>query len=209
MDRRAAIGFLIKSLGVTAALPTIVTTLSGCSESIEVTADKLTFLTPDNYSLVKGISDVILPQTEIVGATDLNIALFVDVMLAQTVDCDLKVAFNCGAQLCCEELFKQTKRSPTQAKFEHYQQLLANFFDISEVQQQVIFNLQNKAVSDVNYAHQQQYYLYKFLLTTREMCLLGFYSNEYVGEHILNYDPIPGKYDACVDAEEIGHAWSY
>ncbi|WOH36615.1 gluconate 2-dehydrogenase subunit 3 family protein [Thalassotalea fonticola] len=208
MDRRAAIGFLLKSLGVTATIPTLVTTLSGCVESPVAANEKLTFLSSEQYSLVQGIVDIILPKTDIVGATELDIALFIDSMLTHTVDTELKSVFKQGAQQCSAELFRQTKRSPLQAEFVHYQQLIAEFFDIDDTLQQDIFIQQSKVVSELNDGQRQQYNLYKFLLTTRQLCLLGFYTSEYVGEHILSYAPIPGEYDACVDLDQIGNAWS-
>ena len=40
-------------------------------------------------------------------------------------------------------------------------------------------------------------------LTIKEFTLLGFFTSEYVMNNMLNYQPIPGRYDGCLPLGEI------
>ena len=42
----------------------------------------------------------------------------------------------------------------------------------------------------------------------KQLAVIGYYASEQIGEHVLNYDPIPGTFEGCVPAETIGNAWS-
>ena len=47
-----------------------------------------------------------------------------------------------------------------------------------------------------------------FYRQLKGMCLFGYFSSETVGENVLSYDPVPGKFVGCVPLAEIGNAWS-
>ena len=50
----------------------------------------------------------------------------------------------------------------------------------------------------------------KFANDLRDLTINSYKINEYVGENILAYSPIPGDYKGCVDLKETtgGKAWS-
>jgi hypothetical protein len=47
-----------------------------------------------------------------------------------------------------------------------------------------------------------------FYLTLKEQILGGYFSSEIVAKEYFAFDPVPGRYDACVPYEEIGRAWA-
>ena len=49
-----------------------------------------------------------------------------------------------------------------------------------------------------------------FATNLRGMTIWGYKTSEYVGEEVLAYLPLPGKYVACGDIDELsgGKAWS-
>ncbi len=47
-----------------------------------------------------------------------------------------------------------------------------------------------------------------FFRRLKSMTLFGYYTSQKVGEEILNYDPIPGDYVACMPLKDVGNAWS-
>mgnify|MGYP007000403417 len=49
-----------------------------------------------------------------------------------------------------------------------------------------------------------------FVFQLRSMTINAFKTNEYIGEKVLAYLPIPGQYNGCVDLNETtgGKAWS-
>lgn len=212
MDRRAAISLMAKSLGIAVAVPTILSSLSACQQSsteqFEPDQRSLEFLSKKQYQMVSGLADAILPETDIVGASQLNVAKFIDKMLALTMTTTDKKQFVIGAEQFERQLNYHCQVECHTAKIQHYQLLLSLFFSIPLHKQQQIFAQQKLVLEQVPMADIYNYYLYKFLLTTRELTLFGYYTSEYVGENILSYDPIPATYLPCIDINDVGNAWS-
>lgn len=65
-----------------------------------------------------------------------------------------------------------------------------------------------KKKNDFNADEKSNYLIYNFLFTVRYYSLFGYYSSKKVGEEVLNYDPVPGKYESYVPLKEIVNAWS-
>jgi hypothetical protein len=38
----------------------------------------------------------------------------------------------------------------------------------------------------------------------RSATVLGYFTSEPVGRNVLHYDPVPGRYDACIPIAEVG-----
>jgi len=48
-----------------------------------------------------------------------------------------------------------------------------------------------------------------FFHQLKELTLLGYFTSETVGKNFLHYDPIPGRFDACIPLETVGNrAWT-
>jgi hypothetical protein len=43
-----------------------------------------------------------------------------------------------------------------------------------------------------------------FFRLIRSATVLGYFTSEEVGRNVLNYDPVPGRYDGCVPIDEVG-----
>jgi len=212
MDRREALMFFAKSMGVAVTLPTGIATLTACQVSLGKDVDSnnysLVFLSNKQYQMVSGISDVILPESEIVGAEQLKVAQFIDQIISETMTSTQQKHFIIGAEQFERELNYHCQQKPNCAQFNHYQSLVSLFFSIPKHKQQQIFSQQMLAIEDIAVKDVYDYYLYKFLLTTRELTLLGYYTSEYVGENIMNYDPVPDTYQPCIDVTDVDNAWS-
>ncbi len=40
------------------------------------------------------------------------------------------------------------------------------------------------------------------------MAIWAYFTSEEIGENVLSYDPIPGKYEPCKPLSEVGNKWS-
>ena len=51
---------------------------------------------------------------------------------------------------------------------------------------------------------------YLFLNSFRELVVTAFKTNQYIGENVLVFSPIPGEQKGCVDLQETtnGRAWT-
>ena len=48
-----------------------------------------------------------------------------------------------------------------------------------------------------------------FYSLLREATIVGYFTSELVGKTVLHYDPVPGRFDACVPISEVGNvAWT-
>ncbi|MFB3104238.1 MAG: gluconate 2-dehydrogenase subunit 3 family protein, partial [Pseudomonadales bacterium] len=78
----------------------------------------------------------------------------------------------------------------------------------SEQEQTRIFAEQDKNLADIDAENKDVYLIYKFLLSVRQNTLFGYFTSEKVGKEVLNYDPIPDRYDGCVPLADIGNGWT-
>lgn len=48
-----------------------------------------------------------------------------------------------------------------------------------------------------------------FYSLVREATIVGYFTSELVGKTVLHYDPVPGRFDACIPISEVGNvAWT-
>ena len=43
-----------------------------------------------------------------------------------------------------------------------------------------------------------------FFTLFRSATILGYFSSEVVGRKVLNYDPVPGRYESCIPIDQVG-----
>jgi hypothetical protein len=77
-----------------------------------------------------------------------------------------------------------------------------------EIWQRTYEFIGSKAKDD--FLKSQESEVYNFLIQIRSLTLNAFRVNEYIGEEVLAYDPIPGKGKGCVDLNQTtgGKRWS-
>lgn len=48
-----------------------------------------------------------------------------------------------------------------------------------------------------------------FYSLVREATIVGYFTSELVGKTVLHYDPVPGRFEACIPISEVGNvAWT-
>lgn len=186
MDRREAIRKAAMLMGGVISAPAIMGVLNGCTA--KPTIDwKPAFLTEDQGILITQVSDIIIPKTDTPGAKDVGVPGFIDVMVKDVYakeDQDrflegLK-AFNDGAE--------KKYGDP--------------FIELTP-EQQSEYTREVHAAALAENAPQRP-----FILMTKELTLLGFFTSEPGATQVLQYDPVPGAYHGCVPLEEVGKTWA-
>lgn len=182
--------------------PSLLQLLSTCEPDSEQPW-KAHFLNSNQVFIVDQLADLILPQTESIGAVDLVIPQFIDLVLKDVLDIKEQEKFTKGG-LLFEQQFKKTfKKEASFGSKKEFETMLNQYFDLPENQQKSIFNLINKDISTVY--NQDKYYIYSYLICIRHYTLLGFYSSKEVGRTILNYQPVPGIFEPCVSLQSVGN----
>jgi len=206
MDRRKALKNMSLSLGFAVSAPTMLSVLQSCTSDIATWTP--TFFTESEGYMITQLSDIILPKTEIAGALDVHVPEFMDKMFNEIVSDSQKATMKEGATAFANEFNNVFGKEAINGSKEEYEQLLDTYFNVPSDQQKQISKMMRQEKSNLSGDKLNTFLIYKFLTETRRYTLYGYYTSELVGETILSYDPIPGRYDGCIPLEDVGNAWS-
>lgn len=192
MKRRDALKGIGLSLGYAVATPTIISMLHSCKTDAKHWTPSL--LTVDQGLVLKTIVDLILPKTELTpGALDVNVPEFLDIYALNVYDSDQQNQFKQGIN----EIIKSFNKKVSKIKEEDYHELLTKYLK-ADKETQISFN-----INEIDKV------VFNSLKTIRDASVWAYKTSEEIGENILAYDPVPGKY-YCGDLDELtnGKAWS-
>ncbi len=139
------------------------------------------FLSVKQLATVAAIAERILPRTDTPGALDVGVPAFIDLMLGKYLSADEQRMFTEGLAD-----IDATSASKHQLPFA----------GLAAAQQDAL--LMELAVAsqkkEKTFCHQ-----------IRELTVVGYFTSENVGRNVLHYDPVPGRFDACVPLSEVGN----
>jgi gluconate 2-dehydrogenase gamma chain len=188
MDRREAIKRTALLMGGVISAPTIMAVLNGCSAKPGIDW-KPEFLTEEQATLVSQVSDIIIPKTDTPGASDVGVPSFIDLILKDVYSKEDQERFTTGLQAFDED-----------AKAAHGD----NFIDLdAEVQKAYVKKVHDEAIQaerNTKPAPKRP-----FILTMKELTMLGFFTSEVGATQVLQYDAVPGAYKGCIPLSEAGN----
>jgi hypothetical protein len=146
---------------------------------------------------VSKLVDKMLPRTDTPGALDVNVDVFMDKFFAEAFDSTDK-------EVVHEEIeaFNSTCIS-------EYGDIFPNLNDeatksVMMTQEAESANL-NPRVWGTTVGEQEPISFYKKI---KSIAIWAFFTSEKIGEKVLNYDPIPQRYEGCIPLADIGNRWS-
>ncbi|MEK9603684.1 MAG: gluconate 2-dehydrogenase subunit 3 family protein [Flavobacteriaceae bacterium] len=197
MDRRKAlrtIGFGTTAITLT---PAVVGMLQSC-QSQTTTFSPIHF-SKDEFSVVSQLMDLIIPETDIPGAIELKLPEFLDGFIETILNkqAQKKIADSLD-QFIAVSLKDTGKSSASRLDRSDLDAQLTKYLKTD--QQQNSSGQEDKAYKTAS----------AFAKQLRSMTINAFKTNEYIGENIMAYAPIPGEQKGCVDLMETtgGKAWS-
>tara|TARA_A200000113_G_scaffold165963_2_gene150578 strand:- start:1370 stop:1969 length:600 start_codon:yes stop_codon:yes gene_type:complete len=197
MDRRKAlrtIGFGTTAITLT---PAVVGMLQSCQTQTN-TFSPIHF-SKENFSVVSQLMDLIIPDTDIPGAIELKLPEFLDGYIDVILNEKAQKKITDGLdQLIAVSLKDTGKSSASRLDRSDLDAQLAKYLKADQQQQ-------NSAKDDEAYQSAAD-----FAKQLRSMTINAFKTNEYIGENVMAYAPIPGEQKGCVDLMETtgGKAWS-
>ena len=189
MDRRNALKNIGKGLGTITITPSILNLFQSCQNSTTLNS---VFFNKEQFLVISKLMEIIIPETETPGAISLKLPEFIDAYIYNVIDEDnitsnkiLKEGLNKFIDLVRSETTKQE----------------TNEISIKEWEDQLRKVLVSESKNDkITIAIQD----------LRKLTVGAYKINEFVGENLMAYNPVPGKQIGCVDLNEAtkGVVWS-
>ena len=180
MNRRKAIQQTAYLLGGAVSASVIAGVMSGCQP--KGAPDWVPqFLTPEQAKTIEAIAETILPETDTLGAKSLHLTEFIDLMVKDVFSGYEQLQFPKGL-----------------AKLEEECQFFtgSNFLNASPEEREKFLVLHEKKGAEI----QQETGEKSFISKIKELVLVGYFTSEYAITELMNYNPIPQKFEGCVDA---------
>jgi len=198
MKRRDALGRVALIMGGTLSAPTILAFLEGCKSASD-TSTAMTFPFPaERKALISEIAEVIIPKTDTPGAKDAKVGEFIEKMLKDCYAAKDQDSFDKGLK----EIEKKDFLKATPAE-----------------QIKILKEMEASAKEETNKAGEEKKKYTEagkeytdagvpFFRLMKELTLLGYFTSEQGATLALDYVPVPGRYDGCIDLKPGQKAWA-
>ncbi len=196
MDRRKALQKASMYAGATILMPSMLSIFQSCKNEMRLDWGP-EFFTEEEAKTIALLIDMILPRTETPGALDVKADIFIDKVIAQTYD-------KAGQVKMREEIAKFNE----DCKSNHGD----IFINLKEPDRIKVLNEAEKnsgkfnpGVWGTSIGEQGSIAFYRAM---KSMAIWAYFTSGEIGENVLSYDPIPGKYEGCKPISEVGNRWS-
>ena len=160
------------AIGGTLVAPTVL--LESCSFDPDTSTAG-----PERLAILDAIAETIIPRTATAGARDARIGAFIDVMIRDCYYPDMQEKLNAGIQ----EIAVEGKRA------------LGGAFEEAIQMDREGFLAAYDAAAAADGSH--------FFRTLKELTMLGYFTSEEAAtDGVVNYEPVPTRYDGCAPVDE-------
>jgi len=197
MNRREMLQHVALLMGGAVSAPALLGVLNGCSAKPSAAGWKPQFLTPEQGATVADIVDIMIPRTDTPGAREVGVPDFIDRMLENVYAEEAQQRFVTG--LLAFEAEALSEHGDAFLKLED--SVRAQF-----VQKVHAAALQEEwADKEPNRSARRP-----FILMTKELTLLGFFTSEVGATQVLQYVAVPGSLHSCIPLSQAGNgrAWA-
>ncbi|MFP4845140.1 gluconate 2-dehydrogenase subunit 3 family protein [Winogradskyella sp. PE311] len=208
MKRREVIKGLGLSLGALLVAPSAMSLLQGC------TSDKPTWVptlfSVDQASLLNKLTDIILPKTEDApSATEVNVPEFIDRYVLETYETEERELFMKGFSNFGNIVMKNANTEVlADVESSAIEPALATILKKTKEENQALMKSFYTALDDETDIPSDALN-FVALSRVRDLCIFAYKNSEKVGEEIMDYVPVPGKQEGCIDLSETsGKAYS-
>ena len=191
IDRRELLKRVAYLMGGAISTPAMLGVLQGCSAKKPNAQWTPAFFNATQAAIVSEVAEIIIPRTDTPGAKDLGVPAFIDSML--------KVAYSKTDQ---ERYVRGLEQFAQRAAQRHGKA----FVDLNaDQQQQLVREVHDSAIqAGRNNELDDRRENRPFILMTKELTMLGFFTSEVGATRILQYTPVPGAYRGCLPLSETG-----
>jgi gluconate 2-dehydrogenase gamma chain len=191
LSRREALKRVAWLMGGTLSASAVLAIRKGYSATTPA-GSKPSILTPAQMSSVTAVAEIMIPRTDTPGAIDVGVPGFIDLMLKEVYTQQDRERFIAGlthfdAAAHLEQGREFGALEPTQQVA-----LVRKFHDTAVIEEQRL-------------ARPQEPPQRPFILMTKELTLLGFFTSRVGATQVLQYIAIPGSYHGCLPVGQAGN----
>src|SRR4051812_14639761 len=200
MDRRELLKQVAFIMGGAISAPAIVGVLSGCSPKHDAKSQltwKPQFLNAAQAAVVTAVADIIIPRTNTPGASDVGVPAFIDVMLKDVYPAEDQQRFLTGLQELDDEASKTKGNSFVELDAKEQEAIVRKYHDAA-------MNSEREAR-----ATSKPHLKRPFVLMTKELTMLGYFTSQVGATEVLQYSAVPGSFHGCVPLARAGNGKSW
>jgi gluconate 2-dehydrogenase gamma chain len=187
MDRREALRKTALLMGAAVSATALAGIMQGCKATPELTYVP-SFFTEEQARIVSELAQTIIPKTDTPGAKEAGVPGFIDQILKE-----------CYKKEDQDKFITGLTEFEAAAKAGH-----GDSFIYLDAEKQLAFvKAQNEAAVTAVKADPSQ--PRPFILTAKELTLLGFFTSEPGATQVLQYEAVPGSYKGCIPLSEAGN----
>jgi gluconate 2-dehydrogenase gamma chain len=138
------------------------------------------YLSPAHIGVAGAIADRILPRTDTPGAIDVGVPAFIDLLYGEFMTPAERQLLTTGLDAVEAEGKAAGAASFSVLAVDGQDTVLRGIARAEEGQPQGFFRL------------------------IRSATILGYFTSEQVGRNVLHYEPVPGRYEACIPIDQVG-----
>lgn len=171
-------------LGGAISAPAALAILQGCSARQQdgaAPATALKFFNPAQFAIVAEITEIMLPKTDTAGAREAGVPTFIDAALAGVYSQEAQVRFQAG----CDEFEAAIKAS-------------GKPFPERDPGERATLVTQALLTALATHTEPKP-----FILMTRELALLGYFSSQVGITENMEYVPVPTAFHGCVPLSQL------
>src|SRR6478736_1902498 len=187
IDRREALRKTALLMGAAVSASAMSGILQGCKAAPDLTYTPQ-FFKEDHARIVMEVAEIFIPKTDTPGAKDVGVPGFIDQILKECYKKEDQDRFIAGLTAFDEEA------KPAYGD---------SFIDCTPEQQvELVIKTQGAAFTE---AKENKEAKRPFILMTKELTLLGFFTSEPGATQVLQYIAVPGAYKGCIPLKEAGN----
>ena len=199
MDRRRVLKKIGYGSAAMVVTPQIINMLHSCKSNVNKYLP--IFVANNQFLFVSKIMDLVIPKTDIPGAIELKLPEFLDNYIVVVMNQNDKETILRRTNNFIKLILNETKKNGS---------MEINSNDLNTQLKKYLLASAKQIESWEEDPKSQELEVYNYLIQIRSLTLNAFRLNEYIGEKVLAYDPIPGERKVCLDLKKTtgGKRWS-
>jgi hypothetical protein len=180
-------------MGGAISAPAVLGVLNGCSPKPEASWHPQ-FLSSAEGAVVEDVAELIVPRTDTPGARDVGVPAFIDTILKDAYPAEDQARFVSGL-----------KEFDAEAQRAHGKP----FLGLPQAQRLAFLQKVHDAAAAAEKAQADDIPASErkrpFVLMMKELTMLGFFVSQPGATQVLQYEPVPGRFQACIPLAQAGN----